>query len=112
MATVAKRYNLQLRNTMPVTRGESLDNLSFMEMATLFMAAKNDPQIIKMGDDYIIAETTNIYDDSASLSDEDKAFLNQALYAETVHEMTDALLKGYAKDYKIEVNYNRMGLSD
>jgi len=112
VATVAKRYNLQLRNTMPVTRGESLDNLSFVEMATLFMAAKNDPQIIKMGDDYIIAETTNIYDDSASLSDEDKAFLNQALYAETVHEMTDALLKDFAKDYKIEVNYNRMGLSE
>ena len=112
VSTVAKRYNLTTKNTMPVTKGESLDNLSFKEMEDLFTAAKNEPQIIKAGDDYIIAETTNIYDDSKSLSDEDKAFLNQALYAEITHEMSEALLNDYAKDYKIEVNYNRMGLSE
>ena len=43
---------------------------------------------------------------------EDKNFLKQALQAEMAQEMADALLHGYAKDYKVEVNYGRMGIND
>ena len=57
-------------------------------------------------------ETSNIYDDSSSLSQEDKNFLLQALSAENSREMGEALLKDFASDYEIEVNYNRMGLTD
>ena len=27
-------------------------------------------------------------------------------------ELSDAMLRGYAKDYKVEVNYGRMGIND
>ena len=65
-----------------------------------------------MGDDYLIAETTNIYDDSDSIKDEKKEELKHAVYEESVREMSEALLKDFAKDYKIKVNRNRIGIED
>ena len=72
----------------------------------------DDVQIVKRNNDYIIAVSDNIYDDSASLSQEEKTKIKDAFYAETVNEMSNALLKDFAKDYKVEVNYNRMGIVD
>ena len=109
LATVAARYNSKLVNSRPVTRNETVDNVSFVEMKKLFVAPKDEPQIIRIGDDYIVAETTNIYDDADSIKDEKKEALKQSLYQDSVSEMVDALLKDFARGYKIKVNHNRAG---
>ncbi|MBO6282076.1 MAG: peptidyl-prolyl cis-trans isomerase [Alphaproteobacteria bacterium] len=112
LTSVAHRYNLSVKNTMPVTRDEKIDVLTTDDMRTLFAALKDEPQIIKSGDDYVIAVTSDIFDDSASLSDADKKMILQTLYNENVREMTEALLQDFAKDYKIEVNQHRVGLNE
>lgn len=112
LATVAGRYNLQVINSRPATRNETIDKISFVEMKKLFSAPKNEPQIIKLGDDYIVAETTNIYDDSDSINSEKREELKNTLYKESVAEMSEALLQDFARDYKIKVNYNRIGTED
>ena len=109
---VAKRYNLSVMKTMPITRGETFADLNFDEMKILFSADKNEAKVLQRGDDFVIAETNEVYDDSKSLTKEDKDFLKQALQAEMTKELSDAMLRGYAKDYKVEVNYGRMGIND
>lgn len=112
LSEVATRYNLPVMKTMPITRGETFADLNFNDMKTLFSADKEEAKVLQHGDDYLIAETNEVYDDSSALSKEDKDFLKQALQAEMAQEMADALLHGYAKDYKVEVNYGRMGIND
>lgn len=112
LAAIAPRYGLRALNSRPVTRGESLDKLSLNDMKTLFQAPKGEPQVIEIGDDYVIAETTNIYDDSAALNPQDKVRLQQLLYNSMMEELSDALLQGYASKYKVEVQYGRMGLGE
>ena len=112
LSEVAGRYNLPVMKTMPITRGETFADLNFNDMKTLFSADKEEAKVLQHGDDYLIAETNEVYDDSSALSQEDKNFLKQALQAEMAQEMADALLHGYAKDYKVEVNYGRMGIND
>ena len=112
LSEVATRYNLPVMKTMPITRGETFADLNFNDMKTLFSADKEEAKVLQHGDDYLIAETNEVYDDSSALSKEDKDFLKQALQAEMAQEMADALLRGYAKDYKVEVNYGRMGIND
>ena len=112
LSEVAGRYNLPVMKTMPITRGETFADLNFNDMKTLFSAGKEEAKVLQHGDDYLIAETNEVYDDSSALSQEDKDFLKQALQAEMAQEMADALLHGYAKDYKVEVNYGRMGIND
>ena len=109
---VAARYNLPVMKTMPITRGETFADLNFDEMKTLFSTDKNEVKVLQKGDDYLIAETSAVYDDSAALGKEEKDFLKQALQIEISQELSDALLYGYAKDYKVEVNYGRMGIND
>ena len=112
LSVIAVRYGLRAVNSRPVTRGESVDKLSASDMKSLFTAPKNEPQIVEIGDDYVVAETTNIYDDSASLGAQDRAQLKQILYNSMIEEFSDAMLQGYAGKYKVEVQYGRMGLGD
>lgn len=112
LTTVAHRYKLAVKSTMPVTRDEKIDYLTSDDMRTLFTAVKDEPQTIKSDDDYIIAVTTDIFDDSKSLSDGDKKAIMQALYSENTREMSAALLHDFARNYKIEVNQHRAGLNE
>ncbi len=112
LTAIAARRGLRALNSRPVTRGESLDKLSLNDMKTLFQAAKGEPQIIEIGDDYVVAETTNIYDDSAALNPQEKARLQQLMYNSMVEELSEAMLQGYASKYKVEVQYGRMGLGE
>ena len=109
---VAARYDLPIMNTMPITRGETFADLNFNDMKALFSMAKDEVKVLPNGDDYVVAETNSIFDDSSALTQADKDFLKQALQAEMMQELSDALLRGYAKDYKVEVNYGRMGIND
>ena len=109
---VAQRYGFKTIKTKPISRSETFDNLPYSDIKTLFLSPKNYAEVIKHGDDYIIAETSNIYDDTESLTEEETNYLQKALYMQMINEASNALLKGYAKEYDIEINYNRMGLND
>lgn len=109
---VAQRYGFKTIKTRPLARTETFDDLSYSDIKTLFLSPKNYVEVLKNGDDYIVAETSNIYDDTESLTDDETNYLQKALYMQMVNEASNALLKGYAKEYDIEVNYNRMGLND
>ena len=112
LSTVAKRYNKQVFNSRPVNRGETFDKLSLTDMKELFMSLKDETKVITLGDDYLIAETSNIYDSSSPLSASEKETLKKTLEAELTNETEETLLKDIARDYKVEVNYNRMGLEN
>ena len=109
---VAQRYGLQIINSRPVNRGETIDKVSPSDMKLLFATGEKESETINIGDDYLVVETTKIYDDALSLSQEQKDALKKALSAEIMNEMSEALLNDFAADYKVEVNYHRMGLAD
>ena len=109
---VAARYRLPVKRSMPIDRNENFADLSATDINELFTLPKGETKIIKRGDDYVVVYSDEIYDDSASLSEQDKNIIKQSLYAENIGELANALLKDFARDYEIEVNYNRMGIED
>ena len=109
---VASRYGLEVKRTMPVARSENFAELNAQEMVKLFTKPVDEMQVIKRGDDYVIALGDKIYDDSANLSEKEKSEIKNLLYKEEVNELSGALLKDFARNYKIEVNYSRMGIVD
>ncbi len=109
---LAERYGLQLIKTMPLTRSENFADLTFENMKTLFDLPQDEAKVLQQGDDYVVAVTTNIYNDASAMSEADKNFLVRALHAELGREMADALLKDYASEFEVKVNYNRMGMVD
>lgn len=109
-ATVAARYGLRVAKSMPISRRETIADIAPSEMLKLFTMPQDEATVIEQGDDYLVITTTNIYDDSKSLTETDKNFLLQSLHQEISQEMADALLKDFASKYKVEVNQHRMGL--
>ncbi|MBR1825305.1 MAG: SurA N-terminal domain-containing protein [Alphaproteobacteria bacterium] len=112
LPTIAKRYGLNLISSRPLSRAETLDEATLENMKDLFSAAKDEPIVLNTGDDYLVAATTNIYDDSASLSAQEKDRLKQILYNNIVSEMSEALLKDFASRYKVKVEHGRIGLNN
>ena len=112
ISTIATRYKMHLISSRPLARGEVLDNIPAEKMKTLFAATLGEPVVIEMGDDYIVAAATNIYDDSASLSELEKEQINRLLYQNTIDEMSEALVKDYASGYKVKVERGRIGLDE
>lgn len=110
--TLATRYNLSLIKTMPLSRAENFADLSFEKMKELFDLQQGEAKVLQQGDNYVIAVTTNIYNDASAMSEADKNFMIRALHMEVNREMAEALLKDYASKFKTEVNYNRMGMGD
>ncbi len=109
---VARRYGLRVAKSMPISRGEVIADIKPAEMMKLFTLPQDEATVISQGDDYLVIATTNIYDGSKSLTDEDKNLLWQAMYMEMNQEMAGALLQDFASNYKVEVNQHRMGLGD
>lgn len=109
-AAVAARYGLRVAKSMPISRRETIADIAPSEMLKLFTMPQDEATVIEQGDDYLVITTTNIYDDSKSLTETDKNFLLQSLHQEISQEMADALLKDFASKYKVEVNQHRMGL--
>lgn len=112
LPTIAKRYGLSTINSRPLLRSETIDKLTLADMKTLFAAVPEEPIIIETGEDYVVAATTKIYDDSASLSAIQKDQLQQVLGNNLLAAMSEALLKDFAAKYTVKVEYGRMGLSD
>lgn len=111
-AEISVRYGLRIKRTMPINRNENFAEISAQEITELFTLPTQQAKVIKRGDDYVFAYVDKIYDDSASLSEQDKKLIENSLYQEDLDELSNALLKDFAKNYKIEVNYNRMGITD
>ncbi|MBQ9034839.1 MAG: peptidyl-prolyl cis-trans isomerase [Alphaproteobacteria bacterium] len=109
-SAVAARYGLRVAKSMPISRRETIADIAPSEMLKLFTLPQDEATVIEQGDDYLVITTTNIYDDSKSLTATDKNFLLQSLHQEISQEMADALLKDFASKYKVEVNQHRMGL--
>lgn len=111
-AKVAARYGLRMMKSMPISRTETMADLSQAEMLTLFGAGIDEAVTFPRGDDFLIVATSHIYDNSSALTQADKNLLLQSLHAEMSQEMSEALLKDFASKYEIEVNENRMGLGE
>ena len=109
---VAAKHGLKLVKTMPMTRAESFADLSFEQMKELFNLPQDEAKVLQNGEDYIVASTVSIYNDTNAMSDADKNFLLRALRAQAARDMSEALLKDYASEFEVEVNYNRMGMND
>lgn len=109
---VAAKHGLKLVKTMPITRAETFADLPFEQMKELFNLPQDEAKVLQNGEDYIVASTVNIYNDANAMSDADKNFLLRALRAQSARDMSEALLKDYASEFEVEVNYNRMGMND
>ena len=109
---VAHRYDLDVLKSQPVTRNETFANLAYRDVQELFLLALKEPYQISSGDKYIVVMADEEYENSAPLSETDKALVQTKMQKSLSADLQKALLDSYAKDYNIKVKYDLMGLSE
>ncbi len=111
-AKVAARYGLHLYNSQPITRNESFAALSYNDIQELFMAQIGEPYHAITGDVHLVAVATQDYKNSAPVDDNEKNLARLKLEQSLRQDIEKALLDAYAKDYKIDVKYKLIGITD
>ncbi len=113
ISDAAKARGLEVFNSQPISRNETFANLSNYDISDLFLAESNDVKIYEMsGNKYIVAvlaETINFVDE---LQADDLNEISKRAETSLMSDMSDNLLNAYAKDLKIEIDYQRAGFSE
>ena len=112
LSKIATRYGLHVYNSQPITRNETFANLSYNDIQELFIEQIGEPYHAIAGDEHIIAIATQDYKNSAPIDESEKNLAQLKVEQSLKADLEKAMLDAYAKDYKIDIKYKLMGLTD
>lgn len=107
---IAKRFNLSLHTTAPLSRRDSFADLNEAEMKDLFLEGENMPHIFNLQDKEIIALTDKIINPQSEQAADDLTLRQTQL--ELSQEYANRLLTDFSSDYDVRIKYRLLGLAD
>ncbi len=111
---VAKARGLEVFRSEPISRNETFAGLNSYDINDLFTTEENKVKIYeKSGNNFVIAtpfETTNFKYDT--IDEDSKKSITDKAERDIAADMIQTMLKAYAEDLKIEVDYKRAGFSE
>ncbi len=111
---VAKARGLEVFRSEPISRNETFAGLNSYDINDLFISEENKAKIYeKSGNNFVIAvpfETINFQYDT--IDDDSKKLVTERAQNAMANDMMQTILKSYAEDLKIEVDYKRAGFSE
>ncbi|MBR2299682.1 MAG: SurA N-terminal domain-containing protein [Alphaproteobacteria bacterium] len=108
----ARRYGLHVYKSQPITRNETFANLDYNAIRELFIEDLHTPYQTMAGDDYLIAVAEQDFENSVPLSENEKALVKFKTEQSLAADLQKAMLDSYAKDYKIKIKYQLMGIEE
>ena len=109
---IAGRFKLPLKTTKPLTRSESFAGLSPLQMQELFKEGLDNPKVIKLGEEQIIAVNTKVINSKAKPSRGDLISTRYQASVALSQDMAQQLINDYGTNYRIKVKYKNVGLAD
>ena len=107
---VAKRFNLNLKVSSPVKRGDALANLNQAQRAEMYQEALNTPRVFAGNEKIVIITPSKIIRNKSNLNAEKVDALRAKARADISQELANELTDAYGSDYKIRVKYKYLGL--
>ena len=110
----AKARNLETFRSEPISRNETFAGLNASDISDLFLAELGSVKIYeKAGNNFIIAVLSETIDYVSNEDDEQALSEVEARARNSMaSDMIESMLKSYANDFKIEVDYKRAGFSE
>ena len=112
LAKSARRYGLHVYKSQPITRNETFADLDYNSIRELFMQDLHTPYQTMAGENYLIAVSEQDFENSAPLSENEKALVKLKTEQGLAADLQKAMLDSYAKDYKIKIKYKLMGIEE
>jgi peptidyl-prolyl cis-trans isomerase D len=112
LAQIAKRYDLEVYHSQPITRNETFADINYVQIREMFVDPLNTPHQVQKDDVFLIAVADHDYKNSAPLTDSEKNLVQFQAKLSMTRDFRSALLAAYAADYKIRVKYKLIGIED
>ena len=109
---VATRFKLPIKTTKPLSRTESFAGLSPLQMKEAFQEGLNNPVVLATEEGHIIAINTKVINNNVTPSDADIENTRLKASTELSQNMAQQLINDYGSNYKVNVNYKSIGLTD
>ena len=97
---IAGRFKLPLKTTKPLTRSESFAGLSPLQMQELFKEGLDNPKVIKLGEEQIIAVNTKVINSKAKPSRGDLISTRYQASVALSQDMAQQLINDYGTNYR------------
>jgi len=108
----ARRYNLPVYKSQPITRNETFADLDYATIRELFIEDLHTPYQATSGENHIIAVAEQNFENSAPLSDNEKKLAQIKIQQTLENDLRKAMLDSYAKNYNIKIKYELMGIEN
>ena len=109
---VAKRFNLNLKTSAPLKRGETIANLNQAQRSEIYQEALGNPRVFASSEKIVIITPTKIVRDKSTPTPEKIDALRANVKANINQELANELTDAYGSNYKIRVKYKYLGLAD
>ncbi len=113
IATAAKARDLEVFRSEPISRNEVFAGLTPLEINELFTADLNTVKMFEhTGNHYIIAVPFDIVNYNDELTDDALKYVQDRVSKGIFSDMSQAALDSYADNFKIKVDYKRVGFEE
>ena len=111
-ADVAKRFDLDLKTTSPLKRGESFAGLTPAQLIEVYQEKEGTPKVFNEDERVIIVVPSKVVRSKVKVSPEKMDALRASAQAALSQEMANELIDAYGSEYKIRVKYKYLGFND
>ncbi|MBQ9235085.1 MAG: peptidyl-prolyl cis-trans isomerase [Alphaproteobacteria bacterium] len=109
---IAARFNLKLKTTPPLKRGETFGNLNSAQAAEAYQTAVGSFQNLSSGGVTTIVTPTKVINSSGSVSEAQLQKIGADMNREMEQNMAEELINSYARDMDVRIKYKLMGLEE
>lgn len=112
LADIANRFNIKLKTTSPLKRGESFAGLNTIQTTEAYQTPLNEYKLLTNAGSTIIVTPTKVINTTKAVSKKQKDDINLRMQKETEQNLANELIDAYAKDMDVRVKYRLLGLED
>lgn len=112
ISEIARRFNLNIKETKPLKRNESFAGLSPMQMNELFQEGLGEAKILTHDEQIMIIVPVKVVKAGENISKEETDVLRSKAKADMSQTAANELIDAYGRNYKVRVKYKYLGLTD
>ena len=112
LADIATRFNIKLKTTPPLKKGESFAGLNTLQTTEAYQTPINEYKLLSNSGTTMIVTPTKIINTTKAVSKKQQEDINLRMQKETEQNLASELIDSYAKDLDVRVKYRLLGLEE
>lgn len=109
---ISSRFKLSMKTTKPLKRDETFEDLSSTSMFQIFQEEYNTPKVLDLGNTKLIVISQKPKASNNKVSEQEVNSTKALLKLNMMREYSTYLIDSFARDYKVDVDYKAIGLSE